>query len=100
VVERYRLIDYAIAQEALERNGKEHFRFNPANTGFVVDPNFKGKHLQLQLTVEDEGVFKTPWSATVTYQPASGDWREVVCAENPHENLRKAAVPAADKPDF
>jgi hypothetical protein len=102
VIERYRLIDYEAAKGALERDAKENIRFPPANndSGLVVDPQFKGKHLQLQLTVDDEGVFTTPWSATVTYRPASAEWPEFVCAENPHELLRKAAVPTADKPDF
>ena len=73
VIERYRLIDYEAAKEALERDAKENYRFPPANdSGVIVDPNFKGKHLQLQFTVEDEGVFTTPWSATVTYRPACG----------------------------
>ena len=101
VVERYRLIDYEAAKEAFERNAKENYRFPSVNdSGLIVDPNFRGKHLQLQLTVEDEGVFTTPWSATVTYRRASGDWPEWTCVENPHEILRRAAVPTADKPDF
>jgi hypothetical protein len=71
----------------------------------VVDLNSKAKHLQLEFTVEDEGVFTTPWSATVIYRPgldagSSGAWPEAVCAENPHELSRQAAVPTADKPDF
>jgi hypothetical protein len=27
------------------------------------DPNFRGKHLQLVFSMEDEGVFTTRWSA-------------------------------------
>jgi hypothetical protein len=102
VVERYRLIDYETAKEALVRDAKENFRFNPrANDyGLVVDPAFSGRHLNLELTVEDEGVFTMPWSATITYRPASGEWPEFVCAQNPDEFLRKSAVPIADKPDF
>jgi hypothetical protein len=45
-------------------------------------------------------VFTTPWSASVTYRPASGDWPEFVCAQNPDELARKSALPVADKPDF
>jgi hypothetical protein len=105
VVERYRLIDYEAAKEAQERNGKEHFRF-PADVaeGWVPDPNYKGKGLQLQSRVEDEGVFTTPWSATITYRrpPLSTEWGESVCAENIHEYYagKDTAVPRADKPDF
>ena len=75
VVERYRLLDYEAAKEALARDAKENFRFNPRANDYalVVDPAFKGKHLVLDLTVEDPGVFTVPWSATVIYQPASGE---------------------------
>jgi hypothetical protein len=40
VVERYRLIDYEAAKEALARDAKENFRFNPRanDCGLVVDP--------------------------------------------------------------
>ena len=69
---------------------------------FDVDPNYRGKHLQLQFTVEDEGVFTTPWSATITYGRSTDEWPENVCAENPHkyDTEKDAAVPTADKPDF
>jgi hypothetical protein len=67
--------------------------------------NNKGKGLQLQFTVEDDGVFTKPWSATETYRrplvPLE-QWPERVCAENANGyNVRgKAAVPTADKPHF
>jgi hypothetical protein len=101
VVERYQLIDYEAAKEGLERDGKENFRFNPAanDSGLIVQPDYRGKHLQLQFTVEDEGVFTSPWSATVTYKPASGDWPEWTCAENPYY-FPSAAIPTAEQPDF
>jgi len=57
--------------------------------------------LQLNFTVEDEGVFTMPWSATITYGRGTNDWGEDACAENvqwyPGKN---AAVPQADGPDF
>ena len=60
-----------------------------------------GKALQLEFMVEDEGVFTTPWSATVTYRPASGEWPEFVCAENTLISAGKyEAVPHADRSDF
>jgi hypothetical protein len=98
VVERYRLIDYEAAKEAQERGEKE----NPRLPGWPVDPNYKGKGLQLQFTVEDEGVFTMPWTATVTYRRALGEWPEIVCAENRHEYYtgKDTAVPTAEKPDF
>ncbi len=96
VVERYRLLDYEAAKEGLERDAKENFR-PPVG----IDRNYRGKHLQIQFTVEDEGVFTTPWSATITYGRGSTDWPETVCAENVHQYYRKdSEVPTADKPDF
>jgi len=98
VVERYRLLDYADVKDALERDAKENNRV----MGFSVDRNYRGKHLQLQFTVEDEGAFTTPWTATTTYLPSLVPWEEWICAENIHEyhNHRDADVPRADKPDF
>jgi hypothetical protein len=104
MVERYRLIDYEAAKEAQERNGKENWRFDAAVAeGWVPDPSYKGKGLQLQFTIEDEGVFTTSWSATITYRrPSLTEWGEQVCAENIHEYYagRDTAVPRSDKPDF
>ncbi len=108
VVERYRLLDYEAVKEALERRARENFRLPPDVIPPVADsdPNYRGKHLQLEFTVEDEGVFTTPWSATITYgRPPVGDGRglggaEFVCAENPRYSGKKPAIPTADKPDF
>jgi len=96
VVERYRMLEYEDAKEGFERDAKENF-IVAAN----VNPNYKGKTLQLQFTVEDEGVFTMPWSATITYRPAFGGWQENICAENTQYYPGKfAEVPTADKPDF
>ena len=67
-----------------------------------IDRNYRGKYLQLQFTVEDEGVFTMPWSATITYGRGSDEWPETVCAENTHEyyDNKDSEVPTADKPDF
>ena len=103
VVERYRLIDYDDAKDAIERNAKENFYIPPvAATGAVeIDPKYRGKVLQLQFTVEDDGVFTAPWTATITYRPNIGPWTEVICAENIQWSPGKnSAAPQADKPDF
>jgi hypothetical protein len=104
VVERYRLIDYEDAKEGLERDANENlFLPGGADAGSKADPNYRGKHLQLYFTVEDDGVFTMPWSATVTYRRGIEEWREVVCAENTRELTvggTAATVPRADKPDF
>ena len=56
----------------------------------------------MAITIEDEGVFTTPWSAVVTYGRPVGQWLEHVCAENTFEyyNGKDSAVPTAAKPDF
>jgi hypothetical protein len=110
VVERYRLLDYETAKEGLERNAKENFDFGRPNTGgdspLRIDANYRGKHLQLAFTVEDEGVFTKPWSATMTYRPGLNwrgiaEWQEIVCAENILFSAGKnESVPHSDRPDF
>jgi hypothetical protein len=107
VVERYRLLDYNAAKEAEQRSERASLRVPVSvvtDQGFARDPEYKGKGLQLELTVEDDGVFTTAWSATMVYlRPLSplGQWPEVVCSENAgFDGGYKAAVPTADKPDF
>jgi hypothetical protein len=86
-VERYRLIDYEVAKEALERNAKENFRFPPGVQPFDFDPEYRGKHPEF--IVEDEGAFTRPWFATVTYARPNvvfpSAWFEFISAENPRE---------------
>jgi hypothetical protein len=64
VVERYRFLDYEAPKEALARAKKEW-----ASVGTNLDPNYRGKGLQLEFTVEDDGVFgvdlKPPQAAVV-----------------------------------
>jgi len=105
VIERYRLIGFESAKQALERGAKENASFIGNDSGVLPDLKSTAKHLELDFTVEDEGAFTTPWSATVIYRPGVNGWSssefpEAVCAENPHELARQAAVPIADKPDF
>ncbi len=97
IVERYRLRDYDDVKDAIERNKKENWLFN----GDVFSGH-RGKFLQLHLTIEDEGVFTTPWTSTLTYVPGPDIWGEVVCAENTQQyyDNKETDVPRADKPDF
>jgi hypothetical protein len=105
VVERYRLIDYEAAQEAQARD-KENLRLGIADVGFADDPDYKGKALSLEFTVEDVGALTVPWSATVTYRRPLGEWPESVCAENPHGYFhgtlpgKQSALPTANNLDF
>jgi hypothetical protein len=102
VVERYRLVDYEAAKEAEVRTLKENVAIPMNDSGLIVDPNDKGKALQLEFTVEDENVFTKPWSASMTYRRALGGWPEFACSENQHQYYagKDAEVPRADKPDF
>jgi len=88
----------------MERDAKENLRpAQGADAGSAPDYSYKGKHLQLEFTVEDEGVFTMPWRATITYRRGREEWREVVCAENNLEQTfagRGAAIPTANRPDF
>jgi hypothetical protein len=108
VVERYRLLDHETAKVIEERNEKDNGRFAMVDNGIARDPDYKGKGLELELTVEDEGVFTMPWSASMIYWPPlvpMGQWPEITCAENPnaydgHNLAKKAPMPTVDKPDF
>jgi hypothetical protein len=103
VVERYRLIDYEDAKEGFERDAKENLQLaGGTDDGPAPDLDYRGKHLQLEFTVEDEGVFTMPWSATVTYRHPLDEWSEFICSENRHEYYagKDTNVPVADKPDF
>jgi hypothetical protein len=98
VVERYRLLSYEAAKEGIDRDAKWNIRF----PGYL-DPNYRGKHLQLTFTVDDVGVFTMPWSATITYgrgprQLPTTDWEDHVCADNPSRYY--GPPPTANKPDF
>jgi hypothetical protein len=97
IVERYRLRDYDDVKDAIERNNKENWLFQ----GDVWSRHRGSKFLQVHLTIEDEGVFTTPWTATLTYAPTDRI-AEGVCSENRMEyyNNKEADVPRAERPDF
>jgi hypothetical protein len=98
VIERYRLIDYDDFKMAMERTRRENVKIPELD----FDPDYRGKHLQLQFTVEDEGVFTMPWSGTITYARPVRAWEEHVCSESTHDFLtgKDIPVPRTDKPDF
>ena len=101
LVERYRLLDYESTQKAVKRAAREHFQSDNPDNGPRPDPNYKGKGLQLELTVDDKGAFTMPWSATVTFRRALDEWAELVCPENQRWHPGTySEVPIAEKPDF
>jgi hypothetical protein len=101
VVERYRVIDDQAAKAAEQRGARVVGRIGSGN-GLLLDSNYRDQALQLQFTVEDDGVFTMPWSATITRRRSSSEWPEFVCPENPNGYFpeKHTAVPTADKPDF
>ena len=105
VVERYRMIPYEAAKEAIARGKKEWGEVPQYN----ADPAYRGKGMQLAFQVDDPGVFTMPWNASVTYFPSTHtEWEERVCAENTEHyyELTKyysdttAHIPTAPRPDF
>ncbi len=103
VIEKFRLVDNATAKAFADRGEAENGRVAGDNgDGVELDPNDRGPGLQLEITVEDPGMFTRPWSGTVTYRRPVADWAESVCAENTHEYYagRETAIPVALKPDF
>ena len=99
VVERYRLVDYETVTAAMARNSKENIKIGEMD----FDRDYRGPHLQLHFTVEDEGTFTMPRFGTITYARPDHEWEEHVCAENTmgfYSTGGQAAVPTAFKPDF
>jgi hypothetical protein len=100
VVERYRLLDYEAAREAQERGQRGLSRLG-RDPGLAADPDYKGKGLQLEFTVEDENAFTVPWSAAISYRRPLGGWPEMACADGTRDYVGRAIdLPHADKPDF
>jgi hypothetical protein len=97
VVERYRLIDGEVAAEAHRKHGGTINSLGLMYGRGNIDPDTTKTGLQVDFTVEDPGVFTTPWSGRVTYRRVIGDWPEAVCAENPGFSN---TVPTAHTPDF
>jgi len=97
VVERYQLLDYEAAKDGLARAAKELWR--PAGP---PPSDYKDKYLQVDFTIEDEGAFTTPWTASVIYLRDRLEWPEISCAENTFgfHSDKEIGVPHADKADF
>lgn len=102
VIERYQLIDDAVAKAAQDKYVKVQGVVGGGGVreGAAADTHAKG--LQLELTMEDPAVFTAPLSVHVTYRALRTIWQEQVCAENPvdHYEGEWIGVPKADHPDF
>src|SRR5437763_13509261 len=97
VIERYRLVDYAEAKDAMARGMKENRR-----GGGPYNPNYADKYLMVDFTIEDPGAFTTPWKAVMIYLRDREVFPEVVCAEGRlgFHNDQSAQLPTAARPDF
>src|SRR6185295_8778571 len=57
VIERYTLIDYEAAKEAVERHERKSVWLPPDESGIGPDLDYRGSGLQIALTVDDAGAF-------------------------------------------
>jgi hypothetical protein len=104
VIERYRLIDGALARDVQRRHLGTYFGVAPMRNAYGmgdIDSDTTKPGLQVEIIVDDPVMFTTPWSARVTYRRARGGWPEAVCAESTRAvGSWVMAVPEAEKPDF
>jgi hypothetical protein len=102
VVERYRLIDGALAKAQVDKYETSEGTVGGGNRVDGYNPDASLKGLQLEVTLEDPKVFTTPLTARVTYRRLVSNWQESVCADNPTEHYRDEwiGLPIADHPDF
>jgi hypothetical protein len=102
VVERYRLIDGAVAKAQVDKYETSEGTVGGGQrvAGYNPDTGLKG--LQLEVTMEDPKVFTAPLTARVTYRPLITNWQESVCADNPVEHYEGEwiGLPKAARPDF
>ena len=102
VVERYQLIDGALAKEAVDTYEKREGAVGGGGRVAGYNPDTSLKGLQLDVTMEDPKVFTAPLTARVTYRRLMTEWTESVCADNPVEHYKDEwiGLPKADHADF
>jgi hypothetical protein len=102
VVERYRLVDYAVAKAAMDTFEKREGTVGGGgrDAGYHPDSSLKG--LQLDITITDPNIFTQPLKARVTYRRLVTEYQENVCAENPVEHYKDEwiGLPRSERPDF
>lgn len=102
VVERYHLIDGAVAKAQIDQYETSEGTVGGGGrvAGYNPDTNLKG--LQLEVTMEDPKVFTAPLTARVTYRQLISQWQESVCADNPIEHYEGEwiGLPTANRSDF
>jgi hypothetical protein len=102
VVERYRLIDGALAATQIDRYETSEGTVGGGGRIAGYNPDTRLNGLQLDVTMEDPKVFTEPLTARVTYRPLISRWQESVCADNPEEHYKDEwiGLPKAERPDF
>jgi hypothetical protein len=102
VVERYQLIDGALAKAAVDTYEKREGTVGGGGRVAGYNPDTSLNGLQLDVTMEDPKVFTAPLTARVTYRRLITEWVESVCADNPVEHYKDEwiGLPKADHPDF
>ena len=102
VVERYRLIDGEAAKKAREDYENREGTVGGGGRDAGYDPNPRLKGLQLDMTMEDPKVFKSPLTVRVTYRRLNTTLTENVCADNPVDHYKDEwiGLPRSDRPDF
>ena len=101
VIERYRLIDGAVAKAQIDKYETSEGTVGGGRiAGYNPDTSLKG--LQLEVTMDDPKVFNAPFTARVTYRPLISQWQETVCADNPvdHYPGEWIGLPRAERADF
>jgi hypothetical protein len=102
IVERYRLIDGAVAKAQIDKfeTSEGTVGGGARVAGYNPDTSLKG--LQLEVTIEDPKVFTAPLTARVTYRRLTTEWEESVCVESPTEHYEGEwiGLPRAEHPDF
>ena len=102
VIERYRLIDGAVAKAQIDKYETSEGTVGGGGriAGYNPDTSLKG--LQLEVTMDDPKVFNAPFTARVTYRPLISQWQETVCADNPvdHYPGEWIGLPRAERSDF
>jgi len=106
VIERYRLVDGAVAKAGADRyeNAEGHVGNGGRGQGRnpEYNPDLRLKGVELDVTMEDPKVFTAPLTARVTYRPVLSQWDEDICADNPVEHYKGewVGLPTAQRPDF
>ena len=102
VVERYYLIDGAVAKAQIDKWETREGTVGGGERVAGYNPDSSLKGLQLEITMDDPKVFVSPLTARVTYRPLISQWQESVCADNPMEHYpgEWIGMPKADHADF